>query len=145
MLKTKKGTKKPRKQTTFKNDAGKLLIDKRGKQMRTEILLLGGVLIIGLPLIIMCLVSDWRERHYENEHDGLTTINKMTEEEADALDEFVTKYPPKVDPSKARYIARMVALDELSADYLFSVSAATNKTPSEIISELVREKIALSL
>ena len=72
-------------------------------------------------------------------------MSRMTEEEADALDELVTKYPPKVDPAKARHVARMVTLDDISADYLFSISTATNKTPSEIISELVREKMALSL
>ena len=70
---------------------------------------------------------------------------KMTEEEADALDEFVTQNPPKVDPSKARHVSRMVALDELSASYILSVSSATHKTPSQIISELVREKIAVSI
>ena len=69
---------------------------------------------------------------------------RLTEEEADALSEFVTKYPPKVDPSKARHVTRMVALDEFSADYLLSVSTATHKTPSQIISELVQEKVSVS-
>jgi hypothetical protein len=69
----------------------------------------------------------------------------MTEEEADALDELVTKCPPKVDPSKARNAACTVTLDDLSADYLLSISAAANKTPTEIISEMVNEKIAPSL
>jgi len=67
---------------------------------------------------------------------------KMTEEEADALSELVLKNPPRVDPSKARHVTRMVALDDLSADYLLSVSAATHKTPTDIIGDLVREKIA---
>ena len=39
----------------------------------------------------------------------------MTDEEADALDEYYTKNPPKVDPSKnggfAKKSFRMVALD----------------------------------
>jgi len=65
---------------------------------------------------------------------------KMTEEEADALDEFVTKNPPRVDPSKARHVTRMVAIDEFSADYLSSIATATQKTPSQIVNELVREK-----
>ena len=69
----------------------------------------------------------------------------MTEEEAEALDEFVTKYPPKVDPSKARHVSRMVALDDLSANYIMSISTASQKTPSQIIGELVREKIAISM
>jgi len=70
---------------------------------------------------------------------------KMTEEEAEALDEFVTKYPPKVDPSKARHISRMVALDDFSANYIISISTASQKTPTQIINELVREKIAVSM
>jgi hypothetical protein len=36
------------------------------------------------------------------------------------------------------------ALDDFSADYLMSVSAATHKTPSEIISEMLRERAAVS-
>ena len=66
----------------------------------------------------------------------------MTEEEAWAIDELVTKNPPRVDPSKARHVAQMVALDDFSASYLMSVSISTNKTPSEIINEMVREKAA---
>ena len=69
---------------------------------------------------------------------------RMTEEEAWALDDEVTKNPPRVDPSKARHVSRMVALDDLSAEYLMSVSSVTNKTPSEIISEMVRERVAAS-
>ena len=69
---------------------------------------------------------------------------EMTEEEAWALDEEVTKNPPRVDPSKARHESRMVALDDFSADYLMSVSIGTNKTPSEIIGEMVRERTAVS-
>ena len=70
---------------------------------------------------------------------------RMTEEEAWALDEEVTKNPPRVDPSKARHVSRMVALDDFTADYLMSVSAGTHKTPSEIIGELVREKVSASV
>ena len=68
----------------------------------------------------------------------------ITEKEANALDDFVTKYPPKVDPEKARYRDRMVVLDDMSADYLLSTSIATKKTPSEIISQMIREKLSNS-
>ena len=68
---------------------------------------------------------------------------RMTEEEAWALDEMVTQNPPRVDPSKARHAARVVALDDFSVDYLLSVSSKTHKTPSEIVNELVREKAAV--
>ena len=69
---------------------------------------------------------------------------RMTEEEAWALDEEVTRNPPPVDPSKARHMSRMVALDDFSADYLMSVSTVTHKTPSEIIGEMVRERATAS-
>ncbi|MCL2833905.1 MAG: hypothetical protein FWD78_12105 [Treponema sp.] len=69
---------------------------------------------------------------------------RMTEEEAWALEEEVTRNPPRVDPSKARHITRMVALDEFSANYLMSVSIETHKTPTEIIGEMLRERAAVS-
>ena len=69
----------------------------------------------------------------------------MTEEEADALDEYFTKYLPKVDPAKGgvttRQGFRMVALDRLSEDYLLTMALATKKSPTEIIGEMVRERI----
>jgi hypothetical protein len=67
----------------------------------------------------------------------------MTEEEAFELDKFVTEHPPKADPKKARPITRMVALDALSAEYLFSVALSMHKTPSEVIAEMVREKMSV--
>ena len=76
-------------------------------------------------------------------------MKEMTDEEADALDEYYTKNPPKVDPNKnggfAKKAFRMVALDSLSEDYLMTKAIASNKTPTEIISELVREKLTISL
>jgi len=68
----------------------------------------------------------------------------MTEEEAWALDEEVTKNPPSVDPAKARHVSRMVAIDDFTADYIMSVSIGSHKTPTEIIGEIVREKAAVS-
>ena len=65
---------------------------------------------------------------------------RMTEKEAWALEEEVTKNPPRVDASKARHVSKMVALDEFSVNYLMSISVVTHKTPSEIINEMVREK-----
>jgi hypothetical protein len=76
-------------------------------------------------------------------------MNDMTEEEADALDEYFTKNLPKVDPSKGgittRQGFRMVALDHLSEDYLLTMALSTKKSPTELISEMVREKIAVSM
>ena len=73
-------------------------------------------------------------------------MKDMSDEEADALDEYYTKNPPNVDISRnggfAKKSFRMVALDRLSENYLFTRAIADHKTPTEIISELVREKIA---
>jgi hypothetical protein len=75
-------------------------------------------------------------------------MTDMTEEEADALDEYFTKHLPKVDPSKGgvttRHGSRMVALDRLSEDYLLTMALATKKSPTELIGEMIREKIAVN-
>ena len=76
-------------------------------------------------------------------------MTDMTEEEAALLDEYFTRNLPKVDPSKGgittRQGFRMVALDNLSEDYLLTMALATKKTPTELISDMVREKLTLSL
>ena len=64
----------------------------------------------------------------------------MTDEEAFALDEYYTKNPPKVDPSKARVRIPLVRLDKTSAEYLAKEAKATHKKPEEIISNLIIEK-----
>jgi hypothetical protein len=74
----------------------------------------------------------------------------MTEEEADALDEYYTKNPPKVDPAKkggffTRQRELLDVLDKVSADYIMSRSISTHKMPSQIIGEMVRERIAASV
>ena len=71
----------------------------------------------------------------------------MTDEEADALDEYYTKNPPKVDPRKnggfAKKSFKMVALDDLSANYLITRALADHKTPTELISDMIRREMAL--
>jgi hypothetical protein len=68
-------------------------------------------------------------------------MSRMTEEEAWALEDEVTRNPPKVDPSKARHPVRMIAVDDFSADWLRIKAEAEHKTPAEIISEMVRERL----
>jgi hypothetical protein len=75
---------------------------------------------------------------------------RMTEEEADALDEYYTKNPPKVDTTKkggrfTRQRELLDILDEVSSDYIISRSISTNKMPIQIIGEMVRERIAASV
>jgi hypothetical protein len=75
---------------------------------------------------------------------------RMTDEEADALDEYYTKNPPTPGPNgtgfftQRRKTARSITIDDLSADYLMTKAIADHKTPAEIIGEMVRERIAAS-
>ena len=69
-------------------------------------------------------------------------MERMTEEEAFALDEYYTINPPKVDPSKARIRIPMVRIDSITAEYLSKEVKTTQKKPEEIISGLVMEKLA---
>ena len=68
-------------------------------------------------------------------------MERMTEEEAFALDEYYTQNPPKVDPSKARIRIPMVRIDNVTAEYLVNEVKATNKKPEEIIGSMVLEKL----
>ena len=70
------------------------------------------------------------------------TMERMTEEEAFALDEYYTKNPPKVDPSKARIRIPMVRVDNVTVEYLIKEAKVSNKKPEEIIGSLVSEKLA---
>ena len=72
-------------------------------------------------------------------------METMTEEEAFTLDEYYTANPPKVDPAKARISVPMVRLNSATAEYITREALAANKTPAEIIGEMVRERIAASL
>ncbi|MCL2232925.1 MAG: hypothetical protein FWB99_09375 [Treponema sp.] len=74
---------------------------------------------------------------------------RMTEEEADYWDEYLTKNPPKIDPSKkggffTRQRELLDVLDKVSAEYIMSCSISSNKMPSQIIGEMVRERISTS-
>jgi predicted HTH transcriptional regulator len=74
---------------------------------------------------------------------------RMTEEEADRLDELWTKTTPEIDTSKPGYftqhMAHLIEVDNVSAAYLRARADASHKTTTQIISELVQEKIAVAL
>ena len=75
---------------------------------------------------------------------------RMTDEEADALDELVTKDPPKVSgDGKSGFFMKnkgnIVILDDVSATWLRVKSESTHKSSSQLISEMILEKIAVSL
>ncbi|MDR2607285.1 MAG: hypothetical protein LBC57_02745 [Treponema sp.] len=77
-----------------------------------------------------------------------TKFHDLTDEEYDRLDEKWTKTTPEVGPngsgffSQRKAAARTVTIDDFSADYLMIKAMDTHKTPAEIISEMVRERIA---
>jgi len=72
----------------------------------------------------------------------------MTEEEAKALDRYFSEHLPRIDPGKGGVTTkagfRMVSLDRLSENYILTMALASRKTPTQIISEMVRERIAAS-
>jgi hypothetical protein len=78
---------------------------------------------------------------------------EMTEEEADYWDEYYTKNPPKVDPTKKgtgfftrrKTLGRTITVDTLSADYLMTKAIATHKTPAQIIGDLVRKELKAAM
>jgi len=74
----------------------------------------------------------------------------MTEEEYDTLDELWTKNPPKVSgDGKSGFFMQhkneIVILDDVSSTWLRLKSETTQKTTTEIISEMVRERIAAAV
>jgi len=70
----------------------------------------------------------------------------MTEEEANALDELLTKTTPKVNPDVRGVTARkgfkMMVVDDFSAEYITSKALATRQTTEEIIHEIVANDLA---
>jgi hypothetical protein len=76
---------------------------------------------------------------------------KMTNEEAARLDEKWTKNPPKPGPNGTGYFthckkaAHSITVDSFTANYLSSKAIADHKTPADIISEMVQERIAASM
>ena len=71
----------------------------------------------------------------------------MTEEEADYLDEELTRNIPRVNFDKPDIFLRqrelLSILNPTAADYIMTRALATRKTPAQIIGELVVEKIAM--
>jgi hypothetical protein len=66
---------------------------------------------------------------------------RMTEEEADALDELWTKTTPAIDTGRPGYFTQQMAPMAEVDDFLRARVDAAHKTPSEVIGELVRKEI----
>ena len=74
---------------------------------------------------------------------------RMTEEEADKLDEEITNADITLKPGEGGIFTHqrklIDALDRISADYIVTRAIATNKMPLQILGEVVHEKIAASV
>jgi hypothetical protein len=74
---------------------------------------------------------------------------RMTEEEANALDEEITSADITLKPGEGGIFTRqrklLDALDRVSADYIMTRALATNKMPLQILGEVIHEKIAASI
>ena len=70
---------------------------------------------------------------------------RMTEEEANALDEEITNADITLKPGKGGIFTRqrelLDALDRASVDYIMTRAMAANKMPLQILGEVVHEKI----
>jgi hypothetical protein len=74
----------------------------------------------------------------------------LTEEEYDALDEYYTKNLPKVSgDGKSGFFMQhkgnIIIISDTSATYLQAHANAVHKTPSEIVDEMVKERIVASV
>jgi hypothetical protein len=66
---------------------------------------------------------------------------KLTEAEYDALEDEFTRNPPDVDPARSRRPVRMIVVDDFSADWLRIKAEAALISPTQVINEMVRERI----
>ena len=75
---------------------------------------------------------------------------RMTEEEANYWDKYYTENPPKPGPNGTgfftqRKAALSITVDPATADYLTAKAVSTHKTPSQIVKEMVQERMTVSL
>ena len=75
---------------------------------------------------------------------------RMTDEEVQALAEEVAINPPKVTGNGKngffmKQKGNIIILDDVSATWLRVTAESTQKTPSDLVSEMIREKMAVSL
>ena len=74
---------------------------------------------------------------------------RMSEQEAWELDDLLTHTDPELGSNGTGFLsrreARLMGMDNLSINYLMTKVALDNKTPAEIIGEMVRERIAATV
>ena len=79
----------------------------------------------------------------------MNNYTDMTDEEYDALDEELTRNPPRIISDGSDWLSqreiRISGLKNMTIQYLLTKAKADNKSPAQIIDELVSEKIAASV
>ena len=72
----------------------------------------------------------------------------LTDQEADELDELLTKTIPETDPNvQGPFIKnreKIIVLDAFSAEYLKARIMATQQTPATLIHNMIRREMAQS-
>jgi len=71
----------------------------------------------------------------------MTEYKDMTDEEYDALDEELTSTTPKLGPNGTGFISqremRLLGFTNLTLNYLMAKAMANQKSPAQIIEELI--------
>jgi hypothetical protein len=74
---------------------------------------------------------------------------KMTEEEAFALDDFVTNNKITLGPNGSDWLSqqemRIMGLQNMTINYLLTKATADHKSPAQLIDELVGKEIAAAV
>ena len=70
---------------------------------------------------------------------------RMTDEEADALDELLTKTTPKIKIGEGGFFTQqrnlLNALDPVAANYIISQAEIRHLSPAQVIGDLVRKEL----
>jgi len=76
----------------------------------------------------------------------MNNYNDMTDEEYEALDEELIRNPPRIISNGTDWLSqreiRISGLKNMTIQYLLTKAKADNKSPVQIIDELVSEKVA---
>ena len=75
---------------------------------------------------------------------------RMTDEEAQALADEFAKNPPKVTGDGKngffmKHKGNIIILDDLTATWLRVTSESVHKTPSDLVNEMIREKMSVAM
>ena len=75
----------------------------------------------------------------------MNNYTDMTDEEYDALDEEMTRNPPRIISNRSDWLSqreiRISGLKNMTIQYLLTKAAASKKSPAQIIDEMVSKEI----